>query len=179
MKTILYVLLILVGYTSYAQTSPPVMATPPTDEVPIENPLQAQKTDTYFGIGLQAGLATGSGMMFRAMIPERYAVEATIGIVTLGDYTYFSSGVEAQYRLNANNNERIFLLLGGGFYSKNKGEGNIFDAPFRAGFGAGYEWFFGNGNAMLGAEVPLTLFFEENELVIFPTPQISFMYYFR
>ncbi|HRK58982.1 MAG TPA: hypothetical protein PLI74_05035, partial [Candidatus Kapabacteria bacterium] len=61
-------------------------------------PLILQKEEPYYGIGLQAGLATGSGIMFRAIIPDRFAAEATIGVITLGDYTYFSSGLEGQFR---------------------------------------------------------------------------------
>ncbi len=142
-------------------------------------PLILQKEETYYGIGLQAGLATGSGVMFRAIIPERFAVEATIGVITLGDYTYFSSGLEGQFRLNPDDNNRIFLLAGGGFYSKNKGLGNSFSAPWRLGIGAGYDWLFGNhNNAMLGLEIPLTVFFDDKTTII-PTPQLSFMYYFR
>lgn len=171
MKSLLQILLalLLINGTVFSQTDEETMSV---------NPLKAQKTESYFGIGVQAGLATGSGIMFRAMIPERYAFEATLGIITLEGYTYFSSGIEAQYRLNTNNNERVFLLAGAGFYYKNKGEGNIFDAPFRAGFGAGYDWFLDNRNTMLGIEVPLTLFFED-KVSIFPTPQVTFTYYFR
>jgi hypothetical protein len=134
------------------------------------------RDENFFALGLQAGLATGSGIAFRYTTPSRFAGEITIGYIAI-EKTAWSIGGELQYLLSNSSKYRFYAL--GGLSANYVGENgeNTLNAPVRIGLGVGYEWFF-NEHISLGAEVPITIFLD-NPAIVLPIPQLQLMFYFQ
>lgn len=159
----------------------------------IKSAREAFKGDTYFGIGLQAGLSTGMGISVAAAFPDRIGTELTIGYLGFGDVTLFSIGAEGQYYLDDAGNSRLYALFGGGYYyavtdtaqidesGKKKqitNEANGGPGAGRIALGIGYEWAISK-KMSLSLEIPVTLFLGAAKTNVYPFPQLAMLYYFR
>ena len=134
------------------------------------------RDENFFAIGLQAGIATGSGIAFRFSSASRFAGEIIFGYVAIRNPVW-SIGGEFQYLLSNSSSYRFYALGGISTNYVGKDGVNSLTAPARIGIGVGYEWFF-NQNISLGAEVPITIFLESPTIVL-PIPQLQMMFYFQ
>lgn len=132
--------------------------------------------EPHWGIGLQAGLATGSGVSVRYSFGNRFAAEVILGYLAIQNPAY-SFGAEGQFLLDDAFDHRLYALAGMSANRITKGDTNNLAAPIRAGLGVGYEYFFGTQAAISG-EVPVTFFFQD-KLQVFPTLQVQFTFYFK
>ena len=134
------------------------------------------RDENFFAIGLQAGIATGSGLAFRFSSASRFAGEIIMGYVAIRNPVW-SFGGELQYLLSNSSSYR-FYAIGGMSVNYVRKEGvNSLTAPVRIGIGVGYEWFVSE-NISLGAELPITIFLE-SPTEVYPTPQLQMMFYFQ
>lgn len=132
--------------------------------------------EPHWGIGLQAGLATGTGVSVRYSFGNRFAAEVILGYLAIQNPAY-SFGAEGQFLLDDAFDHRLYALAGMSINRITKGDSNNLAAPVRAGLGVGYEYFFGTQAAISG-EVPITFFFQD-KLQVFPTLQVQFTFYFQ
>jgi len=132
--------------------------------------------EPHWGIGLQAGLATGSGISVRYAFGNRFAAEVILGYLAIQNPAY-SFGVEGQFLLDDDENHRLYALTGMSLNRITKGDTNNLEAPARAGLGIGFEYFVSTQAAISG-EVPITFFFQD-KLQVFPTLQVQFTFYFK
>lgn len=134
------------------------------------------RDENFFALGVQAGLATGSGISFRYTSSSRFAAEINLGYIAI-EKTAWSVGGELQYLLSNSPKYRFYAL--GGLSANYVGENgaNTLNAPVRIGIGVGYEWFF-NEHISLGAEVPITIFLDD-PVIVLPIPQFQLMFYFQ
>lgn len=156
-----------------AQTSTPIAA---ADSVGGEDFYR----NPSYGVGLNVGLVSGAGLSGRATFPGGFAAQASFFIMTLGQWTHFNIGGEAEYAFIRKNDWRLYSLLGMGFYSSRTDDttrpGNRIANPFRIGLGLGYEWFAGE-QFVIALSGALTYFPTTSEF--YPTPQAGFFFYFR
>ncbi len=139
------------------------------------------KSQMFYGVGLQAGLFSGSGILVRAHFPNRMGAQTAFGVIKLGDNTYWTVGAEFQYSFNNNVDDHFYGLIGGGYYYASTDDveetGNELNSPARFGFGVGYEWFTSR-NLTFNITLPL-IFFTGDETTILPIPQLALVYYFQ
>ncbi len=183
MRTTLLALLFLaiMPLAAWAQTD---TLKPPTAPATPSNTLASELDDeNFFGVGLQVGLATGSGVTVRYSLANRFVFEVN-GIYLAINDPLWTVGFEGQYRLNTTTNSSLYALAGAGFYYAAKSDTNELaeptnklDAPVRAGVGVGYEWFISR-NFSLAIELPVTIFIQD-EIAVLPLPQLQVVYYFK
>lgn len=148
--------------------------------IPAPAPTLGERLNTtpYFGLGLQAGFATGVGISLRYTSPQRMAGEFNFGYITAGENrAFYSFGAEFQYQLDNSLDSRLYALGGLGYYADDKATGNALSAPSRLGMGVGYEAYL-TRNTAFDFEVPLTFFFGD-KITVLPTAQLGFIFYFR
>lgn len=162
----------LTSVPSVAQTDS-LPAVPIVDNVPLR-----MTTTNFWALGLQAGITSGSGISVRYSIPSRVSVEVTGGYISISDGIW-SIGAEAQFTLNASPDSRLYAMLGSGYHADMRDTGgNQLKQPFRLGIGPGYEVFISRQFA-IGAELPITIFFGGENVVVLPLPQLQAMFYFN
>lgn len=157
----------------FAQDSP---------EAPVQSSSESQtvgsrlQSEDFFGLGLQTGLATGTGITIRYSNDSRLGGEVTLGLFAL-NRSYISLGGEIHYMLS-NSSKYRFYALGGmsGNFVSNDGA-NLLNSPIRLGIGAGYEWFLSN-SLTFGVELPFTIFLD-SPISVLPLPQFQLMFYFQ
>lgn len=148
--------------------------------IPAPAPSLSERLNStpYFGLGLQAGFATGVGISLRYTSPQRMAGEVNLGYITAGENrAFYSFGAEFQYQLDNSLDSRLYALSGLGYYADEKANGNALSAPTRLGIGVGYEAYLSRSTAF-DVEVPLTFFFGDR-ITLLPTAQLGFIFYFR
>jgi hypothetical protein len=135
--------------------------------------------EQFWAVGLQAGITTGMGLSVRTVFPNRFAVEAQGGYLSVSDGVW-SAGIEGQFQLDYAYDHRLYALAGfGAFFDGDTASKNTLKQPTRLGIGIGYEYFMGQ-KTVLGFEVPITFFIGGGEKVqVLPIPQLQFMYYFN
>ncbi len=186
--------MLMISATAFAQLNArPEQSAPQTQDNSVISVRESFKDETYFGIGLQAGLTTGMGITFSSNFPNRLGAEMTVGYLGFGDVTLFSMGAEGQFYLDDAGNSRLYALLGGGYYyavtdtaqTDDKGkkmpqinEANGGPGAGRIGLGIGYEWAISK-KMTLSLEIPITLFFGGPKSNVYPLPQLAMLYYFR
>jgi len=135
---------------------------------------------TAFGIGLNVGLVSGAGLSGRGTFPGGFIVQGSFFVITLGEWTHFNIGAEAQYSMIRNPDWRLYSLLGMGYYNSTTDDtarpGNRIANPFRTGLGIGYEWFAGD-QFVISIAGALTYFPSTGEFL--PTPEAGLFFYFR
>lgn len=139
------------------------------------------KQEVLYGVGLQAGLLSGSGLVARMHLPNRMGAQLGFGIIGIGDNMYWDIGGEFQYSFSSSNDDHLYGLAGAGYYycsTSDTTSGNELDKPFRLGFGVGYEWFVSR-NLVFNISLPITFFFGGDKTQIFPLPQVGLSYYFQ
>lgn len=172
--------MILGGSAAAAQTQPDSTKPAATTAEPTgKTTPELMDQFNFWAVGLQGGLATGSGLSVRTTMMNRFAFEAT-GFVWSTGNIWWNLGLEAQYLLDQAFDHRFYALGGVGYYfHANDLKDNTLSAPFRIGVGIGYEWFF-SPKACLAAEVPITFFPNDGgKMTILPLPQLQLMFYFR
>lgn len=174
--------LLAVIVCAFAGTQPLVAQENRTDGSASRTIGEELKSQTFFGVGLQAGLLSGSGLTARIHFPNRIGTQAAFGIIKFGDNLYWSAGAEFQYSFNSNADDHFYGLIGGGYYYASTDEddissGNELESPVRLGFGVGYEWF-ASRNLVWNITLPFT-FFTGNKSTILPLPQLALAYYFQ
>ncbi len=136
--------------------------------------------NTYFAVGLNAGLLSGAGIGARMSFPGGLAAQTSFFATSFGDYFHFNIGGEVQYAFDRNADGRLYSLLGVGFYSSRSDDetkpGNRIANPFRAGLGVGYEWFT-TRSLVVSISGALTYFPSTGE--VYPLPELGMYYYFR
>ena len=157
-----------------------VMSSAQADSTPPKPPNTslAAKLDQqdFFGVGLQIGLATGSGVSVQYSMSNRFALEINGGYLAVQDPVW-SVGFEAQFLLNNTSRSRFYALAGMSVNSVSAADTNKLDAPTRIGIGVGYGYFVSK-HLCLAVELPLTIFLETDPLVL-PLPQFQMLYYFK
>jgi hypothetical protein len=149
----------------------------------IVYPAQAQLTEhedyyltkSHWGVGLQAGLLSGSGISIRFHPHTRYGFELNAGAWKGGDNLIASFGAEAQYDFDWSGRNRFYGFVGLGYYQNGKDDPDDLKGPFRAGFGAGYDWDISSA-VIFSAELGVTWF---TDGIILPLPQIGISYLFN
>jgi hypothetical protein len=131
--------------------------------------------ETFWGVGVQGGLATGMGLGVRFAI-NRFAFEVNGGYLAI-EQPLWSIGGEVQFTFATAETYRVYAL--GGISSNYVGDAdtNSLEAPGRFGLGVAFEWFFAP-TVSLAAELPFTVFIEPEPTVL-PLPQVQFMFYFQ
>lgn len=81
------------------------------DSVSIQQPL------TYNSVGFQASFVSGIGISYGMNETGKYRARATFGILTNGDKTYSSFGVDYQVELTKRTDFRVFIGPGFGMRS--------------------------------------------------------------
>jgi hypothetical protein len=136
--------------------------------------------NTYFAIGLNAGLLSGAGLSARASFPGGLTGQTTFFVMTFGQYLHFNIGGEIQYAFDRGANGRLYSLLGFGYYDSHSDKpekpGNRIANPFRTGIGIGYEWFTSE-KVVVSLSGAITYFPSTGE--VYPLPELGFFYYFR
>jgi hypothetical protein len=133
---------------------------------------------SYFGVGAQLGLASGSGISVRHSWPNGLTLEGTAFFFSTGR-PIWNFGAEVQYLLSSSDKDRLYALGGVGFYyNGGTASQNTLSSPTRIGVGIGYEWFVSN-QMSVSAELPFTVFLGTGTVSVLPLPQIQFMYYFN
>ncbi len=134
--------------------------------------------NTYFAIGLNLSRVTGTGVGGRLSLPKGVIVQLAAFVITIGDYTHFNIGGEAQYAFVRNSEGRFYALLGTGYYfSAHKDrDGNVINDPFALSLGVGYEWFLSSHIAwnLAGA---ISYFPATSK--VYPLPEMGLYFYFR
>jgi hypothetical protein len=147
--------------------------------------------ETIWGVGLQAGLLSGSGLGVRYHPAGRFGFQLVGGYITLpsGLFTTeksapFSIGAEGQFDFDARGLSRFYGYIGLGYYSLNKedDEGTAEDesaddlaGPFRLGLGIAYEWPL-SSKIIFNANIGFTYF---SDGAFWPAPQFGLFYYFN
>jgi hypothetical protein len=139
---------------------------------------------TYYAVGLNIGLLSGSGLAARASFPGGLAGQMAFFAVSVpGDKysTHFNIGGELQYSFSRNRSGRLYSLLGLGFYDTGYqdttfGDGSAIANPFRIGIGIGYEYFT-SPNFVISISGAITYFPTTSEF--FPLPELGLFYYFK
>jgi hypothetical protein len=166
-------LLFLACSTLCAQTSTPLATTDTTNH---EDFYHRQS----FGVGLNAGLVSGAGLAGRATFPGGFVTQAAFFVMTVGQWTHFNIGGEAQYSFIRKPDWRLYSLLGMGFYSSTTNDttrpGNRIANPFRLGLGLGYEYF-ASDQFVISLSGALTYFPNTSEFL--PTPEVGMFWYFQ
>lgn len=141
--------------------------------------IEVMQHEQYWAVGLQAGITTGMGLSVRTVFPNRFAIEAQGGYLSVSDGVW-SAGVEAQFQLDYAFDHRLYALAGAGaFFDGDSSSTNTLEQPTRLGIGIGYEYFVGR-KSVLGLEVPITFFIGGGKkMQVLPLPQLQFMYYFN
>lgn len=136
--------------------------------------------NTYFAIGANAGLLSGTGLAARVSFPGGFTSQAAFFVMTFGQYTHFNIGGEIQYAFDRGSSGRLYSMLGLGFYSstsdKPEKPGNRIANPFRTGLGIGYEWFTSE-KVVVSLSGAITYFPSTGE--VYPLPELGLFYYFR
>jgi hypothetical protein len=182
-------LVFLVGTAVQAQptgtptTSTPASPTPaPAKSEPIDTThgLALYYRDYTFGVGLNAGLFSGAGLSGRFLMPQGLAFQLSFFVISVGQWTHFNIGGEAQYSFARRDDWRLYSVLGMGYYTSTTSDtafpGNRIAEPFRLGLGVGYEWFVGEQFTLDGA-LALTYFASTSKFL--PTPRFAMHFYFR
>lgn len=172
-KTMILLTTTIVGITTTtnAQSVEPML----TSETTVGEML---RTETLYALGVQAGLTTGSGISFRASLPNRFAFELNAMYFSTGK-PFWNIGGEVQYLLSNETNFKFYAMAGAGlFYSGTDISTNGLGQPFRFGIGPGFEYYIAP-MAAIGAELPISAWVATNNTVVIPTPQVHFMYYFK
>lgn len=137
--------------------------------------------NTYFAVGLNLSRFSGTGIGGRLSLPRGLTIQAATFVVTLGEYTHFNVGGEAQYAFLRNRSGRFYALLGMGYYhstsSKEEKPGNRIQEPLTVGLGLGYEWFLTPHIAFNLGVGAITWFSNTN--TVFPTPELGLYFYFK
>ena len=173
---ILVLFMVILGSYTSAQAQPPDPS-PAAEEGTVGDDFY---NNTYFAIGLNAGLVSGAGLSGRMSFPNGFSLQATTFIITLGDLLHFNIGAEGQYAFARGDDGRLFAVLGAGYYLTDDADstkpGNRIANPFRAGLGIGYEWFTSR-NFVLSLSGTITYFPTTSEFL--PLPEFGMYYYFR
>lgn len=144
-------------------------------------------SQTTFGLGLQAGLLTGSGVSFRVHPAGRFGVQVVAGGITLGERFFSSLGIEGQYDFDSDGRSRFYGFVGCGYYSNGHDAPKIMAngayeeeerlaAPFRLGLGAAYEVSLSR-KLVFTPSLGFTWFVRDGDF--WPTPQLALHYYFN
>lgn len=144
-------------------------------------------SQTTFGLGLQAGLLTGSGVSFRVHPAGRFGVQVVAGGITLSERFFSSIGIEGQYDFDSDGRSRFYGFVGCGYYSngheapKLTENGQYEDeerlaAPFRLGVGAAYEISLSR-KLVFTPSLGFTWFVRDGDF--WPLPQLALHYYFN
>lgn len=129
-----------------------------------------------FGIGLNASLCSGMGVSFKEHLAQLpFAYQLTIGAFKTGSLSLFSGGAEVQYDLSVRDADRLYTLLGFGFYYKGEHKNDL-SSPTRLGLGVGYE-LGQSGTLSFAFNGMLTYFTETGDIL--PLPSVSLFYYFH
>ncbi len=172
---------ILTGSLLFAQptTGTPTGQEDPPPDAPVAGQHYFEGTPSY-AAGLNFGLISGTGLSGRFVHPIGVTLQLTFALMSVGDYFHANVGIEGQYGLIRNRNERFYALIGGGLYSSTTSDttrpGNRIANPFRFGFGFGYEYFLSRQFVFSFAGA-LTVFPTTGEVI--PTPEVGFYFYFR
>jgi hypothetical protein len=138
--------------------------------------------NTYFAIGANIGLLSGTGLAGRVSLPGGFAGQLAFLPVSVPGSTYsthFNIGGEVQYAFSRNEAGRLYSLLGMGFYgtwTEDASKRNVIANPFRIGLGIGYEYFT-TPSFVISFAGAITYFPNTGEF--FPLPEVGFFYYFR
>lgn len=132
-------------------------------------------TKSHWGVGLQAGLLSGMGISVRFHPHERYGFEFNAGAWKGSDNLLASFGAEAQYDFDWSGRSRFYGFVGMGYYQNGKDDPDDLEGPFRAGFGAGYDWDISSA-VILSVELGVTWF---TDGPILPLPQVGISYLFN
>lgn len=182
MKILAFALLSTVLTTAvFAQTTDSIPVRVPVTTAPTTTTVtpEAMNSSEYFGVGIQAGFATGVGLSAGYSLPNRMAFHLNVGVLTpvADGRTWYSVGGEFQYKFDNSPNTRLYGLAGFGYYADEDSVRNRLAGPTRIGLGLGYEFFISRSGA-LSAEIPLTFFFGDKTSIL-PTLSLGYMYYFR
>ncbi|MBC8124831.1 MAG: hypothetical protein H7X70_03775 [Candidatus Kapabacteria bacterium] len=173
MRIIIFLFAVLCALPLAAQDTTVIITNEPQSARTVGSRL---RDENFFAIGLQAGVATGSGLAFRFSSASRFAGEIVMGYVAIRNPVW-SFGGELQYLLSNSSSYRFYALGGMSVNYVDKDGTNSLTAPARIGIGVGYEWFVSE-NISLGAELPITIFLK-SPTEVFPTPQLHMMFYFQ
>jgi hypothetical protein len=177
-QTLAHCLLLVVCSSTFCFAQNPANETSDVPTTSSGSIVWAKQHELVHGIGLQIGLATGSGISYRLMMPSRLTFEATALYFALNS-TFSNIGAEAQYDFSMLENSRFYGLAGGAYvFSSNASGGNGLGQPLRFGAGVGYETFLSHF-ASVGVELPISVWVASGNTIVIPTPQVHFMYHFQ
>lgn len=133
-------------------------------------------SENVFGIGLHASLVTGMGISFRHRIANTaVAYQINGGILKLSDTYYYDIGGEFQFDLSASDDNRVFLIVGLGYYYKGISVNDL-STPIRIGAGGGYEFSIAR---QLGVSLGVLVMGFLPGGSILPLPQIGMHFFFK
>ncbi len=127
-----------------------------------------------FGLGLAAGVATGSGISFRHHLPSVMSYQLTGGIIKVNDNLSYSLGAEVQFDLARGPLSRFYVGGGVSYYYSGSSSHNDMEGPARMGAGIGGEYAGASGIHFSG-NLMFTYF---SDGTVLPLPQIGIYYYF-
>jgi hypothetical protein len=170
------------------QFSPAQTPAPPASggsELSLTSAPEDQEPDNIFtyrprwGVGIQAGLLSGSGLGVRYHPLGRFAGQFVAGGFTASKKFIWSFGFEGQFDFDVMKQSRFYGLAGFGVYSTGTDDSTSeakLKAPVRLGLGIGYEWAM-NNKMVFYIDLMFTYFAKESDFL--PLPQIGMFYYFR
>lgn len=157
-------------------------------------PLTAQipyDTDRNQGIGVIAGLASGTGISYQEILPSAFGYRGAVALWKVGDFFFFDAGVSGLRVLRDDGDRRIYLVGGLSYWRRSDEETEpildendnvigerIFDDvddSWSLGFGVGVEVPFGT-RAALSLEALFTYWADSGDLL--PLPQAAVHYHF-
>ncbi len=159
----------------------------PTVAQTVEDEGAVFLSQTTFGLGLQAGLLTGSGVSFRVHPAGRFGVQVVAGGITLSERFITSVGLEGQYDFDSDGRSRFYGFVGCGYYSNGHEAPKLTDnglyedeerlaSPFRLGLGAAYEISLSR-KLVFTPSLGFTWFVRDG--AFWPIPQAALHYYFN
>jgi hypothetical protein len=128
----------------------------------------------HWGVGLQAGLLSGTGVSVRWHPKARFGFEINGGAFKGGDHLLASFGGEAHYDFDWSERNRFYGFAGFGYYQNGKDDPDMLKSPLRIGVGVGYDWDISK-TVIFSVELGLTYFSEGQFL---PLPQVGISYLF-
>ncbi|HUL44125.1 MAG TPA: hypothetical protein VLY03_07180 [Bacteroidota bacterium] len=130
-------------------------------------------SQSIYGLGLSAGVASGFGLSFRHHLPGFFSYQIVGGVIKVDNKTDYNIGGEVQFDMTRGDRSRFFADASTGYFYSGDG-GNTLAGPYRLGLGLGWEW--GNFDPMnMSAELLFTYF---SDGTILPLPQVAIHYYF-
>jgi hypothetical protein len=129
-----------------------------------------------WGVGLQFGLLSGTGLAVRFHPESRFSAQLAAGGIKISESMLWSVGAEGQFDFDIMKDSRFYGLVALGYHSVKDSTEQKLDATFRVGFGIGYEWAI-SSKAVCFITLPFVYWVDAQNF--YPFPQAGIIYYFR